>query len=274
MIKHYPKFLSALGILGIATAVVFLTGVILSFIPGNPTIAAFFVGKSDLERSFAFLLVAIPYVLLIAHLYLRTHAGQFFLRRGEVGLAKEYCEARLRVTPGRGKLEVAYHRLYLGQAAIREGAYSQALSVLREVKPPYRLLSEYFRWEMEALLRMENLKDAKELCIHLERFKNAAFYAAAAELSFRQGETEKAAERLKDARWIDDKDPRVAATAILLNDVKDDETLERALIWADQVPGAALELYLAAGRDAGEHVKGSADSRSKYVLSKTEVHDG
>jgi len=271
--KHYPAFLSLLGILGLATAMVFLVGVVLSFIPGNSAIASFFVGKSDLERSFAFLMVGIPYALLIAHLYLRTHAGLWFLKRDEVELAEEYCRNRLKVTLGRGRKEVAFHRLYLAQALIRRSKYKEALDLLAETKGlPKSVRTLYYRWRLEAALRHEDLVLAKSVYSEAANLKDADLIAASAELAIRERKPELAKERLTEASWLEPNSARVKATEILLKCAPEMvEEFQAAQAWIHAVPGAELELRLAAGLDVSDQsCLERADSRSKYVLKEKE----
>lgn len=297
MMRFYPVFLSLLGILGLAMTMVFVVGVILSFLPGNQAIAYFFVGRSDLERSFTFLLAGVPYALIIAHVYLRTHAGSLFLNKGHLDLAIAYCEARLKVTPGRGHKEVAYHRLYLAQALTREGKYKTALATLDGVtRCPAALAGEYAVWELECALRHEDLVRANALVEKLAQSRNRrakldtnlALSAAAAELAMRQNQHERFKELMEQARWIegnppllDVKDSRLAATLLLAGsrefiDLEDrkERLLEHASTWLKSVPGATLEILLAARLEPDDpRVQAAmtvADARSKYLFQQME----
>lgn len=297
MMRFYPFFLSVIGILGLATTMVFVVGVVLSFLPGHQSIAHFFVGRSDLEQSFTFLLAAIPYVLIVAHVYLRTHAGALFMKKGLVGDAIAYCEARLKVTPGRGHKEVAYHRLYLAQALAREANYKAALATLDGVERcPATLAGEYAMWELECALRHEDLVRANAIMeriavTHNKRLKldgNLRLCAVAAELALRQNQKERFTELMEKARWIegnpallDVRDPRLSATVLLAGEkgfvdvaAQGGALLDRTSDWTMTLPGAHLELLLAAGIDPDDGrfqaALSTADARSKYLFQHME----
>lgn len=295
--RFYPLFISVIGILGLATAMVFLVGVVLSFMPGHQAVAYFFVGRSDLERSFTFLLVGVPYALIVAHVYLRTHAGALFLKNGHLDDAIAYCETKLVVTPGRGHKEVAYHRLYLAQTMVRQGKYKEALETLDGViRCPAALVGDYAVWELECALRHQDLVRANALLEKLAHSRNKrvnldsnlSLCAAAAELALRQNQDDRFKKLVEKARWsdgnpqlLDVKNPRLAATLLLAGqrevldlDGRENSLLERTTPWTETIPGAKLEILLAARLPLDDPrvqaALSGADARSKYLYQHTE----
>lgn len=274
------RVVSAIGILGLALSATFLFAVYLAFKPGHAELTYFFVGRSDRELSLVvFGLAAVPYVLLLMHLYLRTHLGDWYLRRGRTDLVKRYVQPRLKISLARSATEVAYLRLSLAKACIRERDYRAALDVLQGAqRVPRRLQLEFLRWTLEAALRVDDLVTANRVVERLRPEKSKVAgqaWAAAAELAVRQGDEQAYQQALQNAQWAAAGDDRLtfsrwAWARKFSKELPESKDVTKFL---HDVPGATLEWLVLQGI-ADERACADARSRWCYETSKTEgQHD-
>ncbi len=290
--RIYPKFVSFLGSLGLGTAMTYLLGVGFFIWADNQAFADFFIAYGPW-------LVVLPAGLLIAHLYLRTHLGAWYLERGRSEEALAYTSERLDHGLLRGRKEALFHRLYCGRARIAKMDYGEALNTLTRgfAMPDSEPMEGRFRrWQMEAALRLEDGEMLQEASSAAERLEvggsiRAALEACACEWAAISGETEAFERHLEEARWLESAARRVdfsEAVGSLQFATTDPERetgldlLDRAQAEAQrQVPGRAGEIcamraeFLAAlGRNeqAGRALERAdqlpADERSRRALDR------
>ncbi len=208
--RIYPTFVSFLGSLGLGTALTYLFGVGFFVWSESEAWAEFFLAWGPW-------LVGVPVASLVAHLYLRTHLGRWYLERGRVGEAVEYTGERLEHGVLRSRKEALFHRLYLGRAQIAGMDYARALETLTRgfAMPEWESLeAKYRRWQMEAALRLEDDEMLEEAWREAKRLEtgdreSAALRACAAEGAALAGEEEACDRHLDEARWSEAKRPRV-----------------------------------------------------------------
>ncbi|MEZ4461913.1 MAG: hypothetical protein R3E66_19760 [bacterium] len=274
--KALPAIISILGVVGMALSMTFVFAAYLAFQPGWSELTYTLVGRSDRELTYiVFLAAGVPYVLLLTHLFLRTRLGGFYLTRGRSDLAQAYCSQRLKISWLRSATEVAFHRLYLCQAYVRQLDYEQARKTLAAAeRVPRRLQDEYIRWELEIALRQEDLVRCNalknELRTKRERPSGLA-WAAVAELATRQRDPELFDVAIKNARWaLADEDARLVfalqAGHLRLN-TQAPAKLDATAFLAE-VPGAALEWACLAGLDTSGV---TGDSRSHWCVENQET---
>lgn len=262
------RVVSAIGIVGMALAFLYIFAVFLAFQPGFSDLTYLFVGRSDRELPLFVLSALVPYSLLMAHLYLRTKLGGVFLKHGAVDDAITYTSDKVKPSLMRSSTEAAFHRLFLAKALVRQLRYDEALEILDElVAVPRRLRDEYSRWTLEILLRQENLKRANQMVKKIRASKSEAAgcaWAAVAELATRQNDKPLFDTAWKNAIWaLPPTHPRLVFTAMgaasrfEISPVGDDATG-----FLTEIPGAGLE-WAAMRGNTEPHVL--ADQRSKYV---------
>ena len=214
--RVYPIFVSALGVAGLSSALAYLGGALLAFTPGWEAWAEFFV-----PRALPFLVA--PYVLLLTHLYLRTHLGGWYLKRGLAERAVAYCERRLGHNLLRSHSEALAHRIYLARAHIFLGAYETARELLDEgYKLPKRGKSreEVARWKMEIALRQENLLYGHRAWETVARAgrptpKSSELHACRAELAARENARDDYFGAMERALWKGSGSSRVLLARVL-----------------------------------------------------------
>ncbi|QDG50026.1 hypothetical protein FIV42_04500 [Persicimonas caeni] len=214
--RLYPKFVSLLGALGLACSLGYFVGVYLAFQPEWQDWADFFVPA-------AIPLLIVPYVLLLSHLYLRTHLGAWLLKRGAVDQAIDYCSARLSSNLMRGRKEALIHRVNLARALVVRGEYERAYETLSAgyAKPDKGAQAvNIARWRMEVALRKENLiqcHEAYEAAAELTRPKGARAYllGCRAELAVREGKRGEFDESIEEGLWAKSDNPRVRLCQVL-----------------------------------------------------------
>jgi hypothetical protein len=262
------RVVSAIGIVGMALAFLYIFAVFLAFQPGFSDLTYLFVGRSDRELPTFVLSAVVPYGLLMAHLYLRTGLGGVFLKHGAVEDAITYTSNKVKPSLMRSSTEAAFHRLFLAKALVRQLRYDEALKVLDDlVAVPRRLRDEYSRWTLEILLRQENLTRANQVAKKIRTSKSEAAgcaWAAVAELATRQNDKTLFDTAWKNAVWaLRPTHPRLAFTALgaarrfEIPPVGDD-----AAGFLNEIPGAGLEWAAMRGNTEAQVL---ADQRSKYV---------
>jgi tetratricopeptide (TPR) repeat protein len=208
--RFYPGFVSALGSAGLGTAFAYFIGVALVFQPGWEEWARFFLVWGP---PVAF----VPGLMLIAHLYLRTHLGRWWVERGAHERAIEYTEQRLGANLLRSRKETLYHRIYLARAQIGRAAYAAAMATLTEgysVPESGREASHIRRWILEAELRRERgaaVEEAYQSGVNADppQSVRAALDGARAEWAVLEGSPEAYHTHLERGRWADEESPRV-----------------------------------------------------------------
>lgn len=212
----YRKFISILGALGLATALAYFVGIYLAFQSEWASWEEFFVPR-------ALVLVLVPYISLIAHLYLRTRLGQWLLDRGRIEEAISYCEARLDHGLLRSRREALSHRAALGRAYFARSDYERVEELLANtarVARGDRMVLQIQRWRMEAALRLDNLvrcHQAWEAAQGLVRPRRARAYilACRAELASREQDRDGFEEAIEEALWADPENERVALSRVI-----------------------------------------------------------
>jgi tetratricopeptide (TPR) repeat protein len=162
-------------------------------------------------------LVVLPGALLVAHLYLRTHLGAWYLDRGRAEEALAYTSKRLDHSLMRGRKETLFHRLYRGRAQIAQMDYAEALNTLTRgfAMPDSESMEARFRrWQMEAALRLEDSEMLHEAWSATEKLDvggslRAALEACGCEWAAISGDREAFQRHLEEARWVGDAVRRV-----------------------------------------------------------------
>lgn len=264
------------GILGMGLAIAYLFAVFLAFQPGFAELTYLFVGRSDQELPLVALSAAVPYILLLVHLGLRSQLGGIYLRRGYVLECVAYTTPRLKVSLLRSATEAAYHRLFLAQALIRLMRYREAIEVLEpNVKPPKRLKSEFDVWRLETYLRLDNLMKAKEVRDGLEVKRDAAHgraWAAAAEIAAREGDAREFQRCVDNALWSSPGgSPRLTySRCVAANRGLGPWPEGDVEPFLSRVPGARLEWQVLTKQT---QTSTSADERSRWVAEQIESQD-
>ena len=274
--RALPAIISILGVVGMALSATFVFAAYLAFQPGWSELTYTLVGRSDRELTYVvFLAAGIPYFLLLAHLFLRTRLGGFYLARGSNDLAQEYCSQRLKISLLRSATEVAFHRLYLCQAYVRQLDYDQAHKVLSAAeRVPKRLADEYIRWRLEVALRQEDLVRCNTLRDQLRTKRDrptGLAWAAVAELATRQKDQELFDLAMKNARWaLAESDPRLVFAVQAGHRRLGSPAPEQLVVtgFLEEVPGAALEWACLTGLDT-DGVTG--DPRSHWCIENEET---
>lgn len=291
----YPKIVTFLGGAGLAGAVTFFVGVYLAFQPEWERWAEFFVPWSIVW-------MAVPFIMLVAYLYLRTRLGQWYVDHGRIDEAIAYCEER--IEPHlvlRSRKEAMFHRLALGRAYLARHEYEKVEEVLDSgyaVPTRGRLGLEVHRWRMEAALRIENLVRAHEVWNEVEEVKRprstrAVLLACRAELAVRERDTSAYEASLEGALWADPECTRAELVEVIeccRNDAAGAD-FERLLDVLDrvfepvvgEVPGREAELYALRARlllgaeeleEARRALQGAheaeADRRSEHEVERIE----
>lgn len=249
--RLYPKFVSFLGAMGLACSLAYFVGVYLAFQPDWQDWADFFVPAS-------IPLLIVPYVLLLGHLYLRTQLGGWFLKRGAVDQAIEYCEQRLDSNLMRSRKEALINRIYFARAYAAQGEYERAHELLTAgfaVPEKGAQAIDIARWRMEVALRMENLvrcHQAYDAARALTRPKRPRAYllGCRAELAAREGKRSEFEQAVDDAMWTGADNPRVGLSQVLgvLRFGASRDDLAEALTVLDEVYApTAVELPLREG---------------------------
>ncbi len=270
------RVVSAIGVIGLALAFLYIFAVFLAFQPGFSDLTYLFVGRSDRELPLFVLTALVPYSLLMAHLYLRTKLGGVFLKHGGVDEAITYTSDKVKPSLMRSSTEAAFHRLFLAKALVRRLRYDEALKVLDDVKAvPRRLKDEYLRWTLEVLLRKEDLVRANQLVEKIHSSKSEAAgcaWAAVAELAVRQNDKALFDTAWKNAIWaLPSTHPRLAFTALSaarrfeIPPAGDDATG-----FLNEIPGAGLEWAAMRGNTEPDVL---ADARSKCVAKGLQADD-
>jgi tetratricopeptide (TPR) repeat protein len=205
-----------LGATGLAAALAYFAGIYLAFQPQWQEWTDFFVPA-------AIPLLAIPWALLLTYLYLRTHLGQWLLRRGHLDTAIAYCEARLDHSLQRSRKEALIHRITLARAHVGRADYEIADTVLTTdfVMPDKgSQVLEICRWRMEVALRVEDLVRCHKIYEHADgivRSKGARAYlqACRAELAAREHDRGAFDDAIGKALWNGAKNPRVKLSQVL-----------------------------------------------------------
>jgi len=270
------RIVSAIGIVGMALAFLYVFAVFLAFQPGFSGLTYLFVGRSDRELPLFVLSALVPYSLLMAHLYLRTKLGGVFLKHGAVEDAITYTSDKVTPSLMRSSTEAAFHRLFLAKAYVRQLRYEDALKVLDGVVAvPRRLKDDYARWTLEILLRQENLKRANQMVEKIRASKSEAAgcaWAAVAELATRQNDKKLFDLAWKNANWaLPANHPRLAFTALgAARRFEIPPGGDDATGFLTEIPGAGLE-WAAMRGNTEPHVL--ADARSKYVATGLTADD-
>ena len=292
--RLYPKFVSFLGSLGLGTALAYLILGGYSYATGNQVWLWVLVTWGPWAA-------VVPFGALLAHLYLRTHLGAWYLDRGEPEAAADYTGDRLEHSWLRSRRETLWHRLYLGRAEIARGRYAEALARLtRGFAPPEpeKLQARYRRWQLEAALRLDDhemvdeaLEGAVELSAAAET--RGSIRACAGEAAVLEGNREAYHTHLDEARWLTSAPARadfVEAMGTVRFGHTDGarqtaiECIRRSRgTMATEVPGRGAEWYaiwaellVALGREReAERVledvdEASADDRSLAALERAE----
>lgn len=263
MNRVLPLFVSFLGSLGLASAFAYLLLIVRAFGPGGDAVIDFLIGSSDEQLSLGFLTVFIPYVLLLAHMYMRIRVGDWLLDRGAEEGALKYAERRMKSTPLRARKEAIAHRAVVARVYLRRRQYEEAWRVLEAArKLPRRgpFLARLRRWQLETALRRENLVDAHQVIeatgsIRSRSGDAAAFHACVAEVAVREGDRPRADEALKRADWADEDHPRTRLVRAFVTARFEAEEIQPALDalddcggWLDDVPGASAEILAVKAR--------------------------
>ncbi|MFW5966095.1 MAG: hypothetical protein ACOCV2_01200 [Persicimonas sp.] len=292
----YPKLVTLLGGGGLAGAGSFFVGVYLAFQPGWERWAEFFVPWSIVW-------MAVPFVMLVAYLYLRTRLGQWYVEHDRIDEAIAYCKARIEPHLAlRSRKEAMFHRVALGRAYLVRHEYEKVEEVLGTgyaVPTEGRLGLEVHRWRMEAALRAENLVRAHEIWNAVEEVKRprserAAMLGCRAELAVRERDKSAYEASFEGALWADPECARAELVEVL-EVCRDDaigEDNDRLLDVLDrvfesvvgQVPGREAELYALRAQlllrdDKTEEAEGAlqaareadADSRSAHEVERVEA---
>lgn len=201
------RFISFLGVVGLALALVYFFAVAVSFFPQGAAISEIMVGRHEGERGWALPLVAIPYTLLVLHLLLRTRLGHWLVRRGAAGDAIAYCEERLEPTFARGRTEVESHRCALMRALLAQNRSEDARELIRRRpelggRGTIRLESQF--WRIQTALRCDDLvaanryaenevKGRRELAGDIEAMRSV--------IAAREGDEERWRTALKQSAW-------------------------------------------------------------------------
>lgn len=281
------------GGLGLGLALGYLLLVAVSFTEGGDAITAFLVGADDTNLGLGFATVAVPYILLILHLWLRVNVGRILLRRGEVELAERFAKGRVRAGLLRAKKEATANRTVLIRVALRRGDYESAERWGQETPLPNRGVERvaHYRWRLEVALRLENLILANQLVDEAWPFaakgeEASAFCACAGELAVRGGDKQTWLDWRERAEFAEQKGERLqivsAMGAARFNAPAEECARFAAELgapgrWLDDVPLAEGEItalraaLLEAAGDTQAAVTLRAteprcDSRSEFVL--------
>lgn len=208
--RIYPTFVSALGSVGLGTAFAYFIGVVLVFQPGWGAWAQFFLVWGPP-------LAFIPGLMLIAHLYLRTHLGRWWVERGAYEQAVEYTEQRLESNLLRSRKEALYHRIYLARAQIGRAEYEAAAATLTEgyaVPESGREAARIRRWQLESELRRERgaaVEEAYQSGVDADppQSVRAALEGGRAEWAVLEGLSEAYHTHIERGRWAAEESPRV-----------------------------------------------------------------
>lgn len=291
-----PLVVSLVGIVGLSLAMTYLVIVILAFLPGNEQITFFLVGRSDLAFSYNFLLVLIPYGLLVVYLFARTHLGSWMLGQGWVSEAHEYASTRTRRGVLRSRVEALHHRLTLARAEALGGQYESARDILMD---PANLAGvrgglekRWIRWALEVSLRREDAVEFESVWERLEKptgARAAPLWACRAEALARKADYDGAARALANARFADPTCSRIAhaeavarlrmpdrgrGAASILQDLVSarDELVREMPFLREEIEALIVFLEFSADPSCAGEVKVSAgDSRTRFVVS--EVRD-
>lgn len=200
--RFYPKIVSFVGSLGLGTALTFFFGIGLAFQSG-------FEKWADLFFVWGPWFVIVPGALLIAHLYMRTHLGRWFVERGCVDEALAYTSERLGGGLLRSRKEALYHRIYLARAKIYQGSYAEALETLTRgfaMPDATPVALAIYRWQMEAALRLEDgqmIDSGFASALELEAKAKAMteVRACRAEWAVLEGNGSEYQTHIEEARW-------------------------------------------------------------------------
>lgn len=299
MRRSAPFLVSMLGVLGLALGLTYLVAIGLAFTPGYDQVTFFMIGESDLAFSYNFLLVGIPYVMLVAHLYLRTQLGLWMLDRGWVGEAAAYVEDKQETGLMRSAREASHHRLAQARVHAANADYDSAWKILDNDafrrRLPGNLTSRWAHWSLEVALRREDLLSFRAVDETIDKKKlkgsaGAAIWACRAEEAARRRDESRWLECLESGAFIA-RHPRLAHARAIgslrmpLGELEPDETLRSLLEASDEIHKAypflaaeidALAVYLRY-RETGEGPSDDAleelseegrhaDSRARHVV--------
>ena len=246
---------TTVGGLGLGTAAGYMALVFASFDPRGAPITKFMVGATDGTPGWGFMLVAIPYVLLIAHLWIRLRMGRWLLETEDLDAVDRYAAKRTRPNLMRARKEALANVVALMRVDLRRGDYASALQRAQNAtRLPGRgeELAAFHRWRLEAALRAEDLIVAKQIVadawpIRGPRAASAPFCACAAELAVRNRDRAVFDDWIERAEYADASHPRLtvaklfAAARFGADQVEVDPDAD-VHVWTVDVPGARAEI--------------------------------
>jgi hypothetical protein len=198
---------SGCGVLGLALSLLYVLAVVASFDPRGAEISRVMVGSHSGEFGWALPLAAIPYTLLVAHLFMRTRFAHWLLRRGAAAEALAYTEDKLEAGFMRSKLEATSHRSATVAACVQLGNDSQAKEIARrlpDASSRNALNLEGAYWRALVALRNDDLVEAKDALDGLKRRRRQIvgdLLALRAEVFARESKREEWERDLEHARW-------------------------------------------------------------------------
>lgn len=278
MMRWLPGIVSLLGILALTTTILWFALLVLSLQPGFADLAEWLYGLETPRQRY--LLVAVPYVLLMLYLFARFKAGSALLKAGHVDEAMRWAEPRRSHSLLRSRREALENALVYGKGLIIRQEYEAALEALGQAPRASsdRLTAGYL--QLECHLRLDDEARAQELAEALKDAKGpttskARFFAACAELAARQDDEDKAQSALRKARFFDRREPRVRWAEMFV-DQHWSRPSEPDLVEDSLIPGAAAELLLLAAHHEPDSeltsqlreraLEAPADARSQRLL--------
>ena len=233
MIRLYPAFVSLLGSFGVATTLVYFAAVVLSFVPGFSWISERMVG-TEKEFSFGFLFVVVPYLLITAHLYLRTKLGLWLVERGAFDQAIIFSGKRTTSSFLRSRAEALCNRIALALAWAKKGEIDRAIEVLDGERPAKTNAFFWWwaGWKALMLLRDDQTTTLAKFLddIGKPRGKRSAVYAAVGSIYFFEaGDRERAGIWLQSAQWADDSELEVQLAHSIVIAAEDADVWRRAV---------------------------------------------
>lgn len=215
MTRWAPKLVSAVGVLGLTLAIFYVFAVVVSFRPEGAPIADVMIGRHSGEPGMGLLLVAIPYVLIVIHLMMRTRLSHWLASQGAHDEARSWASERLDASFIRGKTEAESNRSAMLRSLLGSNRVEDALDLLREYPDPQGYGSirvEGIFWRLQTALRNDDLVTANRLAALKIRGRNKTagdVEALAAVIAAREGKLGAWRERLERAEWRRASEPMV-----------------------------------------------------------------
>ncbi len=238
---------SFLGTLGLATAMLYLIGAVLNFMPGFSQVSRFMIGTEE-GLSYGFALIILPNLLIISHLYFRTNLGNWLFNRGYFDLAEDFCGKRQTHNLLRSRGEALANKSIILAVLIRNQKWSEAKSLFEQTDPKLKnpFYWRWLGWGAELYWRVDDSACLEDLLAKKGEVGKLSerYDAVRAQYYFEKGDSEKALSILKNRSWNRPPPRILVASSAIKNDGINEQAWET---YVAQIPSASNEYALLSG---------------------------